>query len=685
MLFSNICNFIIVKKAIFSFIIIIYSLSLFSQSLLFKDSLELELKNALTEKDKVRILNQLSVYYLDFNLEDSKKCAEKSIKISEENNLTIELIDSYQILSLYYLNIEDRQQQLFYLQKAIDLAFDIQEYEEYEKIQMDIGNIYISLGNYDEAKKFLKKSLEAAENSDDEHLFIKAAGNLANLYSATGELDSSLLLYDKALKVATKNSDNHDITALYSNIGIVYFYKNDFIKALEYYDLALQLSLKNNDFKGIAIAYINIGEAYSMIGEYEKSEDNISKGLKIAVESKFKSIELSSYLFFSELYKMKEDYKNAYYYYDKYNILNDSLHNLDIAKQIIEMQTKFETEKQENLNIILKKENRVQKSWLLISLLFIVFSTIFVLFMIKSNKKVKRVNNELLISNDKIKQKNAELNEFNEEILVQQNLIEKQTFKLLRNKKLQEDSLAYASFIQFTIINLRKQEMDKISHFIFFRPLEIVSGDFYWFRKINNLCLFVVADCTGHGVPGAFLSMLGIAFLNEIIRKTDICSANEVLEELRNQFKNSLHQTGRIGEAKDGMDLALCIINDENGTLQFSGANLPLYIVRNKEIIKFKPTKNPIGIFPNEENFNNDTVVISSEDIIYMFTDGFVDQFGGIVNEKFKYKRFDEMIINSHSLTFEDQHYIFDKTLNEWMEGKAQIDDILILGLKYRA
>jgi len=193
----------------------------------------------------------------------------------------------------------------------------------------------------------------------------------------------------------------------------------------------------------------------------------------------------------------------------------------------------------------------------------------------------------------------------------------------------------------------------------------------------------VAADCTGHGVPGGFMSMLGIAFLNEIVNKSKELHSNEILNQLRQQVIHSLHQTGKSGEAQDGMDVSLYILNHEEKKLQFSGANNPLIIIRNDEIIEIKGDKMPIGIHTRaDEPFTNHEIELFEGDVVYSFTDGYQDQFGGKRGKKFMSKNFKELLLKMHKKPMDKQKEILEKTLNEWQGSFERVDDILVMGVK---
>jgi serine phosphatase RsbU (regulator of sigma subunit) len=219
--------------------------------------------------------------------------------------------------------------------------------------------------------------------------------------------------------------------------------------------------------------------------------------------------------------------------------------------------------------------------------------------------------------------------------------------------------------------------------FILNMPRNIVSGDFYWAGKLNNLNVVAVADCTGHGISGAFMTMAGIAFLNEIINRKTVTDASGFLFELRLLVMNLLKQKGEEGEAADGMDISLIIFDEEKKQLQFAGANNPLYIIRKGELSIYKGDRMPIGIHMNfNKPFINHDISLRKGDMIYLFSDGYSDQFGGPKNKKFRYKQFQDLLIDIHNKPLNKQNEALSRTIVDWMGDNEQIDDILILGFK---
>lgn len=285
-----------------------------------------------------------------------------------------------------------------------------------------------------------------------------------------------------------------------------------------------------------------------------------------------------------------------------------------------------------------------------------------------------------------IQLKEHEIEEKNERIEFQiKNELKQREIIIKKNKEIMAD-IRYASRLQQAILpNLDFIAKNTKEYFILHQPKSHVSGDFYWLSNAGEQKIIAVGDCTGHGLSGALMHMLGSVFLNEIVTKGNFNTASDILNQLRDHIMSSLNQTGESGEAQDGLDIALCIIDCENKKLQYSGANNPLYIIRKKELIEIKGDRMPVGIHINfDKSFTNHIINIESNDKLYMFSDGFADQFGGPKGKKFRYKQFKELLISISDEPMSIQKEILNNTHDNWRGSLEQIDDILVFGIKIK-
>jgi serine phosphatase RsbU (regulator of sigma subunit) len=258
-----------------------------------------------------------------------------------------------------------------------------------------------------------------------------------------------------------------------------------------------------------------------------------------------------------------------------------------------------------------------------------------------------------------------------------------------KNEELEEknsqilSSITYAQRIQNAVLpNTQTIQTLIPNSFILNKPKDIVSGDFYFIKQINNYKLIAVADCTGHGVPGALMSMLSIALLNDIVNNSEIMSSSQVLDELRRQIKKSLQQLGESDEQRDGLDIAFCAINIENNTLSFAGANTSLLLFRQNEPIIYQADHMPVGIYPKEEPFTEHQINLFSNDVLYLFSDGYYSQLKGDNDERYKIKRFKEFLTDIHHKSMGEQKQLLETNFDKWKGNGQQTDDVLVLGMK---
>ncbi len=303
---------------------------------------------------------------------------------------------------------------------------------------------------------------------------------------------------------------------------------------------------------------------------------------------------------------------------------------------------------------------------------------------ILSSQIAVSIENALLYENleNKVNQRTKDLSLANSKLKIIFKSLSKQKEKIEISHKHIKDSINYAKKIQDAILpSLDLFENNLSDYFIFFKPRDVVSGDFYWAKKINEHFIFVAADCTGHGVPGAFVSMLGISFLNEIVARKGLYQAGKILDILREEIKKSLKQNSE-SKRQEGMDIAFCSLNTKTNVLQFAGANNPLYLFRNNEMIEYKGNKQPIGIYRKEKSFTNYEIQLEKEDKIYIFSDGFIDQFGGKKNKKFMKKNFKKLLSEIQNENMNKQKQIINNTFENWKGNYKQIDDVLVMGVK---
>ncbi len=305
-----------------------------------------------------------------------------------------------------------------------------------------------------------------------------------------------------------------------------------------------------------------------------------------------------------------------------------------------------------------------------------------------ATKEIRKQKEEVEDQKEEIESQRDEIEVQRDEVEAQRDQLELQRDVVVSQKNEIIESINYAQRIQSAMLPPETYITELLNeNFILYKPRDIVSGDFYWVKQVNQYIVLVAADCTGHGVPGALMSMLGISYLNEIVQRREITQANQILNELRKQIKYSLRQHGQRDESKDGIDMALCVLDSRNMTMQYSGANNPLYLIRDlqgkPELKEIKADRMPLGYYQGKDiSFNNHDIQLEIGDTYYMFSDGFIDQKGGKDNKKFMSKNFKDLLLEINDQPMHDQKAILEKTLKDWMGSNSQVDDILVVGVR---
>ncbi len=520
--------------------------------------------------------------------------------------------------------------------------------------------------------------------------------NLGTIHNSLKLNDKAYMYFKKAEKYSIETKAFEELVIAYDGISRVFKDRKNIDSALVYAEKATELASTINNPLYLAYQYNTLASLYVELKKFELAKDLFNKSLKTAIELKDKRLELTIYsnqaiiemeeknydkafnyleraiilrkelnitvnaddqdLLFSEYYTKKNDFKSAYEYYLKYCKIQDSLYTTNIAGQLNEMRTKYETEKKEKENLLLQNQNksfRTTKKYLTLTLSVLLLVIIGALISFKRIKKSKQL------------------------IDVQKELVEEKQKETL-------DSINYAKRIQYALLPGEKFLKTHLpEHFILFKPKAVVSGDFYWGSPVENGFVYVTGDCTVHGVPGAFMSVLNISKLNRIINENRITRPDLILNQLRKEIILALNPEGSIESGKDGMDAVVCSLNIKEMKLEYAAANNSFYIVRNKQIIKCKADKMPVGIgFDNTIPFTYNKLSLEIGDTIYTFTDGFADQFGGLNGKKFKYKKLEEFLISINDKTLVDQKTLLNTAFEDWKGELEQVDDICIIGVK---
>ncbi|HET6227576.1 MAG TPA: tetratricopeptide repeat protein [Bacteroidia bacterium] len=569
----------------------------------------------------------------------------------------------------------------------------------------NLGNVYQYQANYAEALKYHLMSLKIKEELKDNVGISMSYNNIGLVFNSQGKSDEALEYYKKAAAIQERMNDVGGLGNVYDNIGNIYNDKKNYTEGLKYQLKSLKVRSEVDDKQGMASSYNNIGNCYTLMGKYDKALPYAIKALATATQIGEKKGIANSYNGLGRIYEMQKDFKNALYNYEqalktsrelnykegvlfatenlaaayagskqfdlalKYrhsaHDLRDSLLNKDNFKQVTELNTKYETDKKEKEILLLTKdqiltektlkEQRILRWGLIggISLLFIAIFTTYRRYRFKQQANI---------------------------------ILEKQKQEIEQQNTLIIDSIDYAKNIQEIILpNQRKVQNLFPQSFILYKPKAVVSGDFYWMYKAGNKLICAITDCTGHGVPGAFMSLLGSNMLENVVQKNNVVQPSKILDALNKEVVTRLGNQSNDGDIKHGMDIAVISIDTTLNQLQYSGAHNPIYIARGSELIEIKADKMTIG-FDSKQNsilYTNKTTDLKKGDMIYMFTDGFPDQIGGPRRKKFFYAPFRRLLSSISLLDPQVQLKKLNDAHAEWLDGRfEQTDDILIMGIR---
>jgi serine phosphatase RsbU (regulator of sigma subunit) len=453
--------------------------------------------------------------------------------------------------------------------------------------------------------EYLTLSFEIKKELGDKEGMSNYYINMSALNNSIGQYEEALEFTEKSLELFMELNDQNGIAAAYGNIGSIHYelrnYETSLANHLKSVEKYQELNLKDgiaHSLSNVAGLYLLMADSLAQVESQRRDFLNkaISYGLRcypltVELDALYVENYVANTLFLS--YKALGDPVKALEYAEIFMVTRDSLFNEEKTLAIEEMDTKYETEKKQQQielqesQIVARdakiKQQRTFRNALIAGLFGVVLIIIIVIFAYVQKRR----------DNQKIKGQNAQITEANEELTVLNEAISKQNTEIM-------DSISYAQRIQSAMmppVGYFNELLDEA--FILYRPRDIVSGDFFWIRQVNQYIILAAADCTGHGVPGAFMSLLGISYLNEIVQRREITEAGEILNELRRQIKHSLRQHGQPEETKDGIDIALCAIDQKNRTMQYAGAFNPLYLIREEqekaELIEFKADRMPLG------------------------------------------------------------------------------------------
>lgn len=709
------------------------------------DSLKRLLQNAPEDTAKANLLIKITKAFLyDLNDRDSMQAySEQNLALSKKLNYKKGIAYAYNFMGIVSWGKSDLEKALDYYTKGLTLMREAKElngeasclanigYVHYHKGNFtlaadytlrairikelmgdkrgmaacynNLGNIYQDQTNYKDALLSHIKALKLREEIKDSSGIGTSYINIALVFEAQNKLDEALFNYQKAFNAAGTVGDKFAMADALNNIGSIYTKKRNFKVALDHYNRALKLYkgsyykmgeavtyngignvyLKNKNYndalqyqlkglqlhesggfkKGSASTYNSLGEISSEMKNYNQALVYYKKALHIARELNSRDIMRDAYKNLSDIYEKLNDKDNAIHYLKLYYEEKDSLLNKENFRQIYEINTRFETEKKEKEIQLLTKDQiiseKTAKQQKIVGIALIVGLGLLgiLLFSLYARYRFKQRANLLLEQQKK-------------EILIQSRLI--------------TDSIDYAQTIQEAILpDEQKLASFLPDYFILYKPKATVSGDFYWIDKKGDQIICAVADCTGHGVPGAFMSILGQNILENVVQRNSVVDPGSILTMLNKEIVARFYKNEE--SVKHGMDIAMIMIDEKHQQVHYAGARNSLYLVRENILKDIKADKFSIGTVSKDQQpvtFTDTTCDLKKGDVLYLFSDGFPDQKGGPDKKKFYYQPFKDLLVSISGLPLPEQKQKLDEAITDWMGGTEQIDDILVMGIR---
>ncbi len=575
------------------------------------------------------VLNQcFYIFYILGNIIDTYRLHKRAVLIFEETQNTKGLAWASIIAGSMYAQ-QGEYEKAFAAFRYSLANFDKDDIESERLATYLLGNLYLDLKDYTSSIPLHERSLALSIDLDETFATSNAYISLANAYHEQGDLEKAIELLEKALVITKEAQTTSEARALH-NLGLVYETKGDYLKAISLIEKSLAKREEINNKQGIITCLLSLGKLYARMQNYDDAIKVLHKAIAISIPLNSKPKMMRAYQELALIYKEMQQPWLALESYEKFMEMKGEVLGEEASSQLRNASAIYEAEQA-------RKEAEIEKL------------------------------------------RNVELKEAYERI-------EAQNLHII-------DSIKYAKRIQEAILDPIDTVTQQLGNaFIFYSAKDIVSGDFYWYGEVEHddepnkkYKIIIAADCTGHGVPGAFMTVMGNDFLNDIIMNQQIINPSEILYKLDTKVTTTLQKHGKENSrTNDGMDISILVIDEEKQKIYFAAAKHPLYLVRNKEIHEIKGSKYPIGSSHYRvKNFEMQTFDLQQGDIFYLSSDGYQDQFGDDDKGKFMKKRFREFLFSISYLPMPEQHDILKNTILEWKGNKIQTDDWLILGIKY--
>ncbi|WKN40858.1 SpoIIE family protein phosphatase [Tunicatimonas pelagia] len=567
---------------------------------------------------------------------------------------------------------------LDYCIKASTLFTNLQVEKHKARLNQTIGIINHDVQNYAKAREYLLQATEFAQRDQDTSALSSAYIGMGRVHVETENYDLALESFRRVISL-NQDRENVKLARAYYHIGRTYLLQNQSKEAIPLLEEALVLAERFEHRSLQARCMLELSNAYYALDDMEQCFNYLNLGLAQTPRNAIGSNEIlrEYYKQLAKYYAKIGDFENALVNYGLYDLERNLAFQEEIAERFAEMETFYETARKDNQIELLQQENQIQSELASVRELTNVLLIVGLLLMggvgaLLYSKYVLKTR-----ANQKLEEKKQEIEQQRDEITVKNKLLEE-------NSRDIRDSIEYARRIQLSLLS----EKDELKHlfpdsFVFHRPKDIVSGDFYWIYETVDTVLIAVLDCTGHGVPGAFMTVLANSVLNQIVHESKVLAPNTILSMMDTRIQEALRQTDVEGTNADGLDIAICMINRRTQEVCYSGAQMPLYFTHNGKLSKLEPSRYFIGGgWVTDKYFTNQCQQLQRGDMLYMASDGYQDQFGGPNDKKFMRGRFCDLLTSIQPLPTPEQYQQVEGTFNRWQGEQIQTDDVLLMGIR---
>lgn len=601
----------------------------------------------------------------------------KSLLVNIKYGTKQEIIASLLVMGDQYGQMKDYKNAVAYLEKALKIAKEARLREEEASLSNQIGIVYQKANDFEKSLTHYFECLEIYESVNNLNGISMCYNNLGAVFFATGKYDDALNNFRKSLSIRQTSNWTFETHTTLVNIGMSFMKLNKKDSCLKYLNKSLSLSEKIGNKQLAFSSLSHLSDSYFNFGDLKNAEVYGIKALTTAKATGYPEFIKTAADLMQKIYMKKGNYKEALNMYQLFVEMKDSLSNIETQKAGINSRLKYEYDlktvadsvkigEERKLTDTKLKQEKVQR-YALFGGIFVI--AVFAGFMYNRFKKTQKQKVIIELKEKETQQQKELLQEKNKEIL---------------------DSINYAKRLQEAILPSKKiWESALPNSFIYYVPKDIVAGDFYWIEKIGDRVWFAAADCTGHGVPGALVSVVCSNALNRVVKEFGIYEPNEILGKVRELVIETFEKSEK--EVNDGMDISLCCLNTNTNILHWAGANNPLWLVRDNILTEIKADKQPIGKHMISKPFTNHEIKLHAGDSIYIFTDGLPDQFGGPKarlngsfgqGKKFKYKQLEKILLETSHLEPLKQKEIIHASFIEWKNSLEQVDDVCVIGLR---